>query len=253
MTSKEVLQFIQANADKFCFNKYFSEYTQEELLEDVLKDCNLPFEFSIASGISKAVMLIKGEEYVIKFPFRSLFEEDDYDDACYRYNNEDEYPEQKEEPDVEDYYYNFDCANHVAIPMNRLWDYCELESAIYEEAVDQGLGAYFAEEYLLGFVNDQPVYRQTRCVACYDYEQKYSDDEYEKKSSYSREKCKELNCNCFNPIWIADFIERYGEAEFKRLNAFLNEYEIGDLRSCNIGYLDDAPILFDYSGFRDYT
>lgn len=252
MTSKEVLQLIQANADKFCFNKYFSEYAQEEQLEDVLKDCKLPFEFSIDCGISKAVMLIKGEEYVIKFPFRSLFEADDYDDACYRYNNEDEYPEE-EEPDVEKYYYDFECANHVSIPMERLWDYCELESAIYQEAVDQGLGAYFAEEYLLGFINDQPVYRQTRCIACYDYEKKYSDDEWDERSSYSKEKCEELKCHCFNPIWIADFLDYYGEAEFKRLTTFLNEYEIGDLRSCNIGYLDDAPILFDYSGFRDYT
>jgi hypothetical protein len=44
----------------------------------------------------------------------------------------------------------------------------------------------------------------------------------------------------------------YGLDEFIRLDAFLNEMQIGDLRDCNIGYLDNAPILFDYSGFRHW-
>ena len=63
---------------------------------------------------------------------------------------------------------------------------------------------------------------------------------------------EKLETYCFNAWWITDFLAMYGEEEFKALSDFLREMQIDDLRDCNVGYLDGAPILFDYSGFRQW-
>ena len=116
-------------------------------------------------------------------------------------------------------------------------------------------GMYFAEERLMGTLtcSGLPVYYQTRCTPLCNLEYDYASAEYERKSEKAHLTCKELDAYCFNPLWIADFVEQYGKEEFRRLSLFLDEMSIGDLRDCNIGYLDGAPILFDYSGFRHWN
>lgn len=252
---------------------------------------DFPYEFSVASGISKAVILIKGADFVIKMPFFKLYDDDYYRDAHndweslkeYEYeeflanlrkehNNElymptheeeiafhDAFNKEHPEPDCddEDYYFELQGANNISIsdgdiPTIPNWDYCRLEEVIYQLAVEEGLGAYFAEEGYLGTIDQTPVYYQTRCIPMSEMDLDRNSKEYKQKSKSSKELCDKLDIGCFSPIWIYDFIETYGVDELKRLNSFLCRYEIGDLRECNIGYLDGAPILFDYSDYRDW-
>lgn len=275
MTKEEVFQILK-NTIKHIDHHFCSE-DRDNYLDIPLKDANLPFQYSIDSGISKAVILIKGADFVIKIPFLTFFDEDYYD--CCLQDNEQEvsdaidayiaklgvedYILSKEElaqvrascsaePQAEDFYYELEGASNINLgpdiePAIPDWDYCRLESVIYQLAVEEGLGAYFAEEAYLGTIADQPVYYQTRCIP--------KDDSYKitkEKARTTRHRCEELNVDCFDPGWIADFIDCYGEEELKRLNDFLYRYEITDLRPGNIGYLDGAPILFDYSGYRDW-
>ena len=263
----------------------------ESMIGDTLIEAQVPFEWSIDYGISKAVILIKGESFVIKMPFFKL-----YDDAvlceereCWSCNkssalhsfhekrkkeekNENyslslteikhfysEWERNHPEPTEDDYscLYDIEGASNIDLgegvdPAIPDWDYCCLESVIYQLALEEGLGAYFAEEGYLGTIDFTPVYYQTRCIPMNTMSIDYNSREYQKKKSKSETICKELDIDCFNSVWIADFIELYGKEELKRLNSFLDRYEIGDLRTCNIGYLDGAPILFDYSGYRDW-
>lgn len=258
ITKEEFLSLLQKNIScidsKLCSNNY------EDILEIPLRDCLMPCDWSIEAGISKAVFLIKGADYVIKLPFLSRFDEDGYQDAVYDWEHQDEdaedrLPEPQEDDDY--WYYEFTGASSQAFDDDAFydyvdWDYCNLETRLYQEAVTRGLGAYFAEESLLGYIDDHPVYCQTRCTPLCALEIDYCSEDYEKKTKASRATCKELNIECFNSYWISDFISAYGTDELKRLYEFLREFNIDDLRDCNIGYLDGAPILFDYSGYREW-
>ena len=287
MTKEEVFNILNK-----CITHIGEKFNSEECdyyLEDQLE--SLPFEHSIESGISKAVILIKGAPFVIKMPFFCLYDGDGYstayadwegerdtayeeflqqqieihNDSEYRIPTEieaqwfKEYNKNHPEPDGADelYYYDLEGAANIdlgegadaAIPD---WDYCRLETVIYQLALEEGLSQYFAEEGYLGTIDNTPVYYQTRCIPLNSMSVPYDSAEYQKKSKKSRKVCDELNIHCFSPIWISDFLDCYGIEEFKRLNDFLKCYEIDDLRACNIGYLDGAPILFDYSGYREW-
>lgn len=284
MTKEQVFKLIEKAISGVPV--YFCD-DQAPTLCDELRDAKLPFNWSTANGISKIVMLIEGVNYVIKIPFTHLFEEDLYEEELAEWNEEQDWvinqawEKKKEifgdevaapsldeaktmldielpsEPEAELYYYPLQGTTYcggVELHSDEDWDYCSLESAIYQEALKRGLGQYFAEEGLLGYLQDgHPVYYQQRCVALCDSEAyDWNSDEYQRRSTNAHKTCEKLNAYCFNSWWIADFIERYGEKEFKTLSDFLLEMQIDDLRDCNVGYLDGAPILFDYSGFRQW-
>ena len=250
-----------------------------------------PFSFSTDAGITKAVIIIKGCPFVIKIPFVSMFDEDYYEDMHYeweegldtafeefaqmrREEEKDEnyiltsaeialirrhYEDEHPEPECGDtrFYTEFMEADIFEkekdlSDLEHGWDYCATEAELYARAEEEGLGAYFAEEALLGYIDNHPVYYQTRCTPFSSTTQDYNSKEYQVKKTMSHKVCESLKMECFNAIWIADFIKLYGVEELKRLNDFLLRYEIEDLRDCNIGYLDDAPILFDYSGYREW-
>ena len=289
MTKEQVFNLLECAishiSERFCAEE------REIYLDDQLEAANLPFEYSIDAGISKAVILVKGESFVIKMPFFKIYEDDFYSDAhleweeardenLKRYaakriletnnpnyiltleeivacNNayEEKYPEPQSDDDG--FYYDVEGASNINLgegvePAIPDWDYCRLESVIYQLAVEEGLGVYFAEEGYLGTIDKTPVYYQTRCIPMNSMSIDYNSKEYKEKAKKSEKVCEKLKISCFNEVWIADFIDLYGEKEFKRLNNFLDRYDIGDLRTCNIGYLDKAPILFDYSGYRGW-
>lgn len=290
MTKERVFELL--NKAILHIGENFNAEEKEYFLDEPLRKANLPFEWSTDSGISKAVILIKGADFVIKMPFFKIYDDDSFNSACadWSYNrscalkqflekrqkeeNSDTYSLSQEEtidfyekwekenpePDENEeeyFYYDIEGASNIDLGVNSEptipdWDYCRLESIIYQLAVEEGLGAYFAEEGYLGTIDQTPVYYQVRCTPMSEMVIDYNSAEYEKKSNKSRKICENLKADCFNAFWISDFIDMYGEEEFKRFNNFLERYEIGDLRTCNIGYLDDAPILFDYSSYRDW-
>ena len=278
MTKEQVFNMLDKAILKI--HHTFCEDECEYILTEQLKDAKFPFSWSVECGVSKAVILIKGESYVIKLPFTTFYDYEAYSDAHYYWNEErDEVIAQAEvdnlsndelqvrlhefdkthpEPDASDerWYYDLEGASYIhaiEIESEYDWNYCHLETEIYRAALEQGLGAYFAEEGFLGRLDcGHPVYYQQRCTPLSSLEYDYSSVDYEKKSRRARKTCEDNEIYCFNPLWIADFLDMYGLDEFKRLNVFLKEMDIGDLRDCNIGYLDGAPILFDYSGFRQW-
>lgn len=284
MTKEQVFEILDKAIKGISEN--FCEENCDDVLKDQLSAANLPFVYSVASGISKAVLLIKDASFVIKLPYLCFFNEDALESAEYEWREHYDYlleqaiakkmaqtgdpntlltdeekqlalAELQREPDYgdEEFYYELEGATFCDLEELKNgpdWNYCNLECAIYKEAVKRGLGNYFAEEGLLGELHcGHPVYYQQRCLPLeFRDDIRYDSEEYTKRSNYARNTCDKLDIYCFNPIWVADFIDMYGEQELAALNAFLNDMGISDLRESNIGYLDGAPILFDYSGFR---
>lgn len=289
MTKEQIFNLLDKAISHIGEN--FNAEEREVFLDEQLTQKNFPVgEYSIDSGTSKAVIIIKGAPFVIKIPFFKIYDDSDYcdaysiwedkkEDAYIKYiskrqdelNDEDYTPSNEEmhsffkewtmanpepEEDNELFYYDIEGASNINLSgqENEIsdWNYCQLETILYNLAVEEGLGAYFAEEGYLGTIDQTPIYYQTRCIPMSSLSFDYNSKEYKQKEKKSKAICNKLNIESFNHIWIADFIDLYGEEEFKHLNDFLDRYEIGDLRTCNIGYLDGAPILFDYSGFRDW-
>lgn len=227
------------------FDKEFAEYEGDDLLSDALAKAYQNNQFpahSVDAGASKAVILLKGEDFVIKIPFDSQVVESYIDE------DEDEEAEETESTPVYDRYFG---ASEL-IEVEREWDYCEAEMRLYQEAVEEGLGAYFAEEDCIGFIQGRPIYWQTRCTPMNTMEIDYHSQAIKAKTENSEQLCEQMRVRCFNALWIADFIECYGQEEFERLSDFIARWCIDDLRACNIGYLDGAPIIFDYSGFNEW-
>ena len=52
-----------------------------------------------------------------------------------------------------------------------------------------------------------------------------------------------------NTLVATLFAETYGYEEFLRLNDFLEWYDINDLHSGNIGYINGKLVFIDYAGY----
>ena len=80
----------------------------------------------------------------------------------------------------------------------------------------------------------------------------YDEDKYSKEDrSFIQTKSKEIKQNCFCPDWLLDFYFTYGEDEYIRFMNFIGEMNIGDLYEQNLGYINNKPVLVDYSDFLE--
>lgn len=218
----------------------------EERVVDPLVDRGLEFDFD--TGASKGVLVFDKENFVIKVPFQACT----YDESNFCADLEAwDRGSLSYEPFIQDYLNYFSEANNFFLETSTNWDYCELECAVFQAAQREGLDPYFAKEVLLGEVNGYPVYMQQYVVPYAEASSsrpiKFSDQKRESAKQF----CATFNQHCFNPEWISDFIDIYGEDEFKRLCAFLKKLNIIDLHRGNVGYLNGYPILLDYSNFNE--
>lgn len=204
------------------------------------------YRFEWHVGASKGVMVFEELDLVIKVPFQAT----EYDEGEYQ-NSVEAWAagELDEEPQLEDYIHDLYRATNFFIETAHDWDYCDLECGIYEEAVKVGLEAYFAKSEYIGEVNGYPIYRQ-ELVCPFDHDRQ-SHSRSEEDRQRASKTCDRLEVTCFNACWIADFLDCYGEDEFKKLGDFLNKLDIRDLHSGNIGYMGAYPVLLDYSDYND--
>lgn len=137
------------------------------------------------------------------------------------------------------------------------YDYCNVESKNYKEAVREGVERFFAiTRYFDTFKTDDgvriPVYIQEKVTPFIDAcSMGVSNEEY----SYYESKAKSYTGTERLPLkWINDFIECYSEEEFDKLGKFLDVHDINDLHSGNVGYDENKyPVIFDFSGYHDFS
>lgn len=134
------------------------------------------------------------------------------------------------------------------------WDYCELEAERYIIAKENGYEAMFAETKLIGYIDDYPIYSQPKCITFCDSESSSSSKKERSASTKAKaqEIIKEIDNYCFNEFWFTDLIEMFGEDYAKKFLTFLRDNDYTeDLHNANIGYIDEVPVLLDYSGYND--
>lgn len=215
----------------------FSEDTLNDYV-DALKEINSGLEWSWDGGISKFVLLFANYDKVIKIPYLGKYDYDAYEDAIAQDVGADH--------TLEEFFYEFTGPENYD-NIERGWDYCELETMFYEIAETKGLAQYFAKEELCGWIKGHPIYLQTRVTPL----ESVCSRTIGEREAATEKRCQELHIHCLDTQWVSDFFDEYGEEEYLRLCAFLTEYDITDLHIGNLGYLNNKPILLDYSSYMN--
>lgn len=52
-----------------------------------------------------------------------------------------------------------------------------------------------------------------------------------------------------NNLWLSRVIQLYGKRFMRSLERWTQENRIGDLHDCNVGWVNNKPIILDYSGY----
>lgn len=193
---------------------------------DVMYDVydQLPSSAKTAYGASKFVIFLN-EEYIIKIPFNGEFiwcEDEDYR-KFYPYKTK---------------------------------DYCEIEASLYHDAIVAGVADCFAETKYIGkTASGASVYKSERVNEFYnDYDNKINTKSPEPSEEVKSKAACKLKYNNFSipKEWLARAIDFYGEDLIDKLIKFIKENKINDLTIPNVGFrADGAPVILDYSGFRD--
>ena len=185
-------------------------------------------ELTVANGISKAVLISKEVDSVLKVPFLGMWYEN--------YN--------EETGDYDEYWEEF-----YGVPDG---DYCMREVEVYEAAEEAGVEMFFAKTEFFGMLDcGLPVYKQVKVVPLNETD--FS--KIRKPSEKSVSKVEELyNYEACDLDWKALALDYYGEELLKKFFDFINN----DFPACgedmhrgNYGYtLDGRPVLLDYSGYE---
>lgn len=202
-----------------------------EWYNEQVEDLFLNDKIHFRHGVSKAAFIFDDLKYVIKIPFNGKFIYDENEGIILW----EQFQFAFEYSDVDD------------------WNYCEAEAGIYDKAVENGFGEFFAATRFYDYTkNNYPVYIQEKVIPFKEVE---ASMQLPSKKSIETAKKREFNRYCdLDYIWIASAIDYYGEEKTKKFLEYVeNNWRIGqDLHSGNIGYaLDGRPCLLDFSGWED--
>lgn len=223
--NKEELREVFKNAPLKIGNDFY-----EDLNDDLFDSLNCASgDYYYSHGASKLAIISVNGDYVIKIPYTGELSEDIW------------YPTEEEFQEFFDPYCNAggDCP----------WDYCALEVERYEYAKQFGFEKYLAKIELLGYLNGYPIYIQEKCETYYDSVRSKHYTEEEKKTTRSICGLGKFDY-LTNENWLTDFRFYYGNQALTDFSNFLTKNGWDDLNDSNIGYLNNRPIIFDFSGFE---
>ena len=125
---------------------------------------------------------------------------------------------------------------------------CKREEEIYEEAEEAGLQRFFAKSVLYDVINGVEIYAQPKLII-----PEYDKDETVDLSPAALElldSCDDCNGLCENTLF-EEFYITYDISLLEQLIDFINNNNINDLHSNNIGYtVKNEPVFIDYGGYE---
>jgi len=200
------------------FGCAFDSAEESPALEEVYSQLDIDVETTY--GLSKFVIFLNEKE-VVKIPFNGHFSFDECDEETGEFFFE-----------------------PFFVP-----DYCDIEAAVYEDAITEGLGCFFAATRLAGVTNTQkPVYVSERVYDFYNEEKRNA---CHAPSKDSLKKAEEADTD-FPYDWLARAYEFYGDELTNRFIEFVKDAGINDFHSGNVGFrANGAPVLLDYSGYDE--
>ena len=168
-------------------------------------------------GVSKLVIFLNESE-VIKIPLNGIFE------YCYEYD---------------EYVFN---------PFHTE-DYCAVEENIYYEAESEGIEEFFAKTEYVGQADCGTLIYKSERVLPY-----YCENTLEMRRKVPSNEAKDSANKVDTPLpfdWLVRAYDYYGEEKVKHLISFIEEHDLHDFHSDNVGFRKNgAPVILDYSDYR---
>lgn len=189
------------------------------------------YKLDIECGASKLVLIpaIPDINFVVKIPFNGE------GDTWYDVETD------KEESDFYEY-----TGAYFDDEVSFDWDYCALEEHIYKYLAEMGLGGCLAQTEHIFTIENHPIYIQPKAITFTD-----SDIDAHSHSDEERSSAQEVSYHV-NSDWLCDAIAYVGTEVCHRLfDELAANGWADDLRNCNIGYIQDRPVLIDYCGYND--
>lgn len=213
----------------------------DELYESKILDDS---DFNWHEGASKVVICLDG--YVLK---------KSYCGSCHNKCEDDEEDE--------------DCEDDIIYDEEPFPDYARTEYLVYEAAKDYGIQHLFAKTIQ---VNDV-VYAQERVDFTADeYENDDIDEDIFDDSYFDGEEfppyipggyarltklCQDNKLGDFKgrvrPAALSYLLGALSPEELRSLSKFLKDYDINDIHTANIGWIDGELKIFDFCGFKSNT
>lgn len=200
------------------------EAKYDDGIEELLFDQEfLNNEWESDEGATKFVIVPRNENYVIKIPFTHYYEGDIDDYAELQFS---------------DYGRSL-----------KPGDYCDIEVERYKVFKKYGLEKFFAETQFLGSYHDFDFYIQQKVTP---HNRNSHKKQHSKETENSAKRLRFAADETFNLEWLMNAIDYYGEDEVEELVDFLgdNNY-LSDYHGGNLGYIEDRPVILDYSGFEE--
>ena len=204
-----------------------------EVLHKALRNNNIE-NFALYSGATKNVIVFEDRDFVIKIPMDCKLE----------------YDEEEEDNIVVDFKF---AGIHTEI--SNCWDYCEVETVLYDMATEEKLNEFFAEARLLGCIKGRPIYIQELAISYGNGGSSNSKpSEYaEITASTVIQAIKKESHYSLPKDWVCAAIDLYGIDELLKLADFIGENHITDLHHDNIGFNNDGlPVIIDYSSYNEH-
>lgn len=132
-------------------------------------------------------------------------------------------------------------------------NYCSLELAIYNEAVDFGIEQFFTKTWLVGYTADRtPIYGAEKVKPFYDSTSRQKSKPSQDSIQAAFFKQAEEDINWIDNDWLARAIDWYGMEAVNDFITFVETMDINDLHTENIGFREDgSPVVFDYSSYNE--
>lgn len=225
VTAEELIDYIE-KVIKFYPKQNALTYSNIGCLS---KDKFIISNFKVICGCSKAAFVSKEGDFVCKVNYSG--EINSYGDY---------YDEEEEDPYVD----------HGFIDYDYTYDYCKVEYDMSNDFIADGFGKFIAKVEKNKSINNGKMvfYTQEKAELFSN-----SDNHIYTKDSLDKawDMTKDRYVFDLEEEWIADAIERYGTEEVTELLDYIDEMGINDLHYNNIGYIGDAMVLIDYSGYWD--
>lgn len=135
------------------------------------------------------------------------------------------------------------------------WDYCSQEVNRYTAAENEGLQDVFLKTEYLTSIDGHPIYIQPFATILKDMN--YNEYNYHNSCSSKEDKNSADALNMQNgfaglhEVWDGEVYKKYGKEFYIKLKTFIKNFDINDLRTANIGYWHNNPVLIDYAGYYE--
>lgn len=135
-------------------------------------------------------------------------------------------------------------------------NYCQLEADNYVKAANYGIQRVLLETTpLCTLMNGVQLYVQPRYTS--DHSNLTRNEREKIRKKLNNELCrttikaqdKMYDGGFISRIWFARVIQLYGKRFARSLEKWTQDNQIGDLHNSNVGWMNNRPIILDYSGY----